>query len=169
MVKGRNSVKLEPCLKGHPRQTGEVKWRLHRSEDFWQNLVHWRRKWQPTPVFLPGEHHGQYERQQGMTLEDEPRLPPQGWKVSSMLLGKTREQLLKASERIKWLGQSGNDVQLYLVMKVKSNAVKNTAQEPGTLCPWIKVNWMWPSRRWQEWHQILGRNQWTKMDGNGRI
>ena len=21
--------------------------------------VHWRRKWQPTPVFLPGEFHGQ--------------------------------------------------------------------------------------------------------------
>ena len=22
-------------------------------------LMHWRRKWQPTPVFLPGESHGQ--------------------------------------------------------------------------------------------------------------
>ena len=22
-------------------------------------LYHWRRKWQPTPVFLPGESHGQ--------------------------------------------------------------------------------------------------------------
>ena len=22
-------------------------------------FVHWRRKWQPTPVFLPGEFHGQ--------------------------------------------------------------------------------------------------------------
>ena len=22
-------------------------------------VVHWRRKWQPTPVFLPGESHGQ--------------------------------------------------------------------------------------------------------------
>ena len=22
-------------------------------------FVHWRRKWQPTPVFLPGESHGQ--------------------------------------------------------------------------------------------------------------
>ena len=21
--------------------------------------MHWRRKWQPTPVFLPGESHGQ--------------------------------------------------------------------------------------------------------------
>ena len=22
-------------------------------------MIHWRRKWQPTPVFLPGESHGQ--------------------------------------------------------------------------------------------------------------
>ena len=36
--------------------------------------------------------------------------------------------------------------------KVKSNAVKNSiAKEFGVLGLWIKVNWMWPSRRWQEW------------------
>ena len=31
-------------------------------EEFWQNMVHWRRKWQPTPVFLSGEPKGQYEK-----------------------------------------------------------------------------------------------------------
>ena len=25
----------------------------------WVRKIHWRRKWQPTPVFLPGESHGQ--------------------------------------------------------------------------------------------------------------
>ena len=25
-------------------------------------VVHWRRKWQSTPVFSPGEPHGQYEK-----------------------------------------------------------------------------------------------------------
>ena len=25
----------------------------------WGGHVHWRRKWQPTPVFLPGKSHGQ--------------------------------------------------------------------------------------------------------------
>ena len=25
----------------------------------WAGKIHWRRKWQPTPVFLPGESHGQ--------------------------------------------------------------------------------------------------------------
>ena len=32
------------------------------SKEFWQNVGHWRRKWQPTPVFLPQEHHYHYEK-----------------------------------------------------------------------------------------------------------
>ena len=27
--------------------------------DPWVGKISWRRKWQPTPVFLPGESHGQ--------------------------------------------------------------------------------------------------------------
>ena len=27
--------------------------------DSWVGKMPWRRKWQPTPVFLPGEFHGQ--------------------------------------------------------------------------------------------------------------
>ena len=27
--------------------------------DSWVWKILWRRKWQPTPVFLPGEYHGQ--------------------------------------------------------------------------------------------------------------
>jgi len=27
--------------------------------DSWVGRIPWRRKWQPTPVFLPGESHGQ--------------------------------------------------------------------------------------------------------------
>ena len=27
--------------------------------DPWVRMMPWRRKWQPTPVFLPGESHGQ--------------------------------------------------------------------------------------------------------------
>ena len=27
--------------------------------DSWVEKIPWRRKWQPTPVFLPGEFHGQ--------------------------------------------------------------------------------------------------------------
>ena len=35
--------------------------RRHKRHRFnpWVGKVPWRRKWQPTPVFLPGESHGQ--------------------------------------------------------------------------------------------------------------
>ena len=29
------------------------------SRDSWVGKIPWRRKWQPAPVFLPGESHGQ--------------------------------------------------------------------------------------------------------------
>ena len=29
------------------------------GQDFTFTFMHWRRKWQPTPVFLPGESQGQ--------------------------------------------------------------------------------------------------------------
>ena len=47
--------------------------------------------------------------------------------VCNMLLGKNRGQLLRVTERMKRLGQSANDAQLWicLVVKVKFNAIKN--------------------------------------------
>ena len=47
--------------------------------------------------------------------------------MSSVLMRKSGGQLLIAPERMKHLGQSGNDAQLQmcLVVKVKSDAVKN--------------------------------------------
>ena len=33
--------------------------RLRCGFDPWVGKISWRRTWQPTPVFLPGEHHGQ--------------------------------------------------------------------------------------------------------------
>ena len=55
--------------------------------------------------------------------------------MSNMLLGKSREI---ASQRMKGLGQSRSDTQLWvcLVVKVKSDAVKSSfAKEPGMLGP----------------------------------
>ena len=31
---------------------------VHGVAKKWTRLIHWRRKWQPTPVFLPGESKG---------------------------------------------------------------------------------------------------------------
>ena len=54
-----------------------------------------------------------------------------GWKVSNMLLRKSGGQLLIAPEKMKPLAQSGNDAKLWmcLVVKIKSNAVKNNVAE----------------------------------------
>ena len=41
-----NSMKLSHALSGHPG------WARH-GEEFRQNVVHWRREWQTTSVFLP--------------------------------------------------------------------------------------------------------------------
>ena len=87
-------------------------------------MVHWRRKWQPPPVFLPGEPHDLYEKAKRY---DPQKMSHPGQKVSNMLLGKSRGQLPIAPERIKHLGQSKNNAQLWmcLVVKVKSDVVKN--------------------------------------------
>ena len=43
-------------VKNLPANAGDLK----RSKfDPWLGKISWRRKWQPTPVFLPGEPHGQ--------------------------------------------------------------------------------------------------------------
>ena len=55
-AKGINSMK--PCAM--PCRATQDRW--GHSEEFWQNVVHWRKKWQPTPVFLPGEPREQYEK-----------------------------------------------------------------------------------------------------------
>ena len=66
------------ALQGHPRQTG-------LSGEFWQQTVHWRRKWQSTPAFLTGEARDSMKKQKNTTLEYEP--PGRGVAV---LLGKSR-------------------------------------------------------------------------------
>ena len=111
---------------GHPRHMGH-------NEEFSQNLVHWRREWQTTQAFLLRELHEQYEKAKRYDTGS-----PPGQKVSSVLMRKSGGQLLIAPERMKHLGQSRNNTQLWmcLVVKVNFDVVKNNlAQEPGTLHP----------------------------------
>ena len=92
--------------------------------------------------------------------------PPPNRKGSSTLWGKSREQLLIAPKRMKQLGQSRNAAWFWmcLVVKVKSNAIKNSsAQEPGMLGPWIKVNWTHSSRRWQDWSTDRESPKWCYL------
>ena len=86
-------------------------------------MVHLRREWQTTSVFLPGEPHAQCEKQKDMTGEDEP-LWSEG--VRYAIVDKHRT-ITNSFRKMKWLGQNGNDTQLCmcLVVKVKSDGVKN--------------------------------------------
>ena len=54
-------------------------WRKHKLESRLpgeisitsDNVVHWRREWKTTSVFLPREPHEQYEKAKYRTLKDE--------------------------------------------------------------------------------------------------
>ena len=70
---------------------GHLRWTGH-SEEFWQNMVNWRRKWQPTLVFLPEEPYGQYEKAKRYDTRRWALLL--GQKASNMLLGKWKWKLL---------------------------------------------------------------------------
>ena len=147
---------MSHAIQGHPR------WR-HQSREFWQNVVHWRREWQTTSVFLPWETHEQYEK---ANRYDTGRwVSPPGGQVFNTLLAKSGE---KAPERMTRLSQSRNDTQLWMspVVQVKSDAVKNNiAQEPGILGPCIKVNWMWSTTRCQEWTSAFLKSSELKWTG----
>ena len=52
---GGNGSPLQPCCLENPMDRGA--WRATVSP--WTGKISWRKKWQPTPVFLPGESHGQ--------------------------------------------------------------------------------------------------------------
>ena len=59
VAKGRLSSGY--CLAGGSGKNPPVNAGDVRDErfDLWIRKIPWRRKWQPTPVFLPGKFHGQ--------------------------------------------------------------------------------------------------------------
>ena len=109
-----NSIKLWAHHAGPPKK------KSHGGK-LWQNMIYWRREWQTTSVFLPQELHEQYEKAKRYNW----KMSPLGRYMSNMLLQKSRKI---APERMKRLGQSRNDAKFWmcLVVKVKSDAVKNT-------------------------------------------
>ena len=74
-------INIEFTVNGLPRwlsgKESACQWRRHRRHQF----NPWRRKWQPTPVFLPGKSHGQ------RSLEG---YSPQGYKEQTWLLDQAR-------------------------------------------------------------------------------
>ena len=59
-----NSMKLSHALWGHPKQAS------HGGE-VWQNVVHWRKEWQTTSVFLPWNPMNSMKTQNDRILKEE--------------------------------------------------------------------------------------------------
>ena len=112
-----NSVKLGamPC-----RATQDGRLRVESSDKTWSTRGGNGKSLQYSCHKNPMDS---IKRQKDMTQ----KRSPTGQKVSNVLLGKSGGQILIAPESMKWLGQSGNDAQLWmcLVMKVKSDVIKN--------------------------------------------
>ena len=83
---------------------------------FWQNMVNWRREMVHHSSVLAARMPRTLWKGKKMW---HPKMSPLGWKVSNMLLGKSRGQLPIAPERMKWLGQSRNNAQLWKCLVVK--------------------------------------------------
>ena len=62
----RNSMKHWAicAIQGHARWTGH-------GVELWQNMVHWKKEWQSTPVFLLQEPHKDYEKVKKKKKEEE--------------------------------------------------------------------------------------------------
>ena len=93
---------------------------LGHGGGIWQNVVHWRREWQTTSVFLPWEPHEQYERQNDRILKE--KLPRSV--VPNMLLEISGEV---TPERMRGWSQRKKNTQLWmwLVIEARSDAVKS--------------------------------------------
>ena len=86
-------------------------------------MIHWRRKWQLTPVFLLQELHEIYEKAKHY---DTGRWAPMSESIK-YITGEEWRTIANSSRKNEEAGQSRNDAQLWicLVVKVKSDAIKN--------------------------------------------
>ena len=90
-----NSVKLRNAMWGEPRQSG------HGGEA-WQNVVHWRRDWQATSVFLPWEPYEQYDLAY-WALKDKGK-----WTISAQKKQKSKIELKEVNRWIKVFHSTSN-------------------------------------------------------------
>ena len=72
-------------VKNLPANAGDIR----HGFDPWVGKIPWKRIWQPTPVFLPGESHGQrglegYSPWDGKELDMAERLTISGWNPEGM-------------------------------------------------------------------------------------
>ena len=96
---------VDICLLGFPGgisgKESAYQCRRHRRRGFnlWVRKIPWRKKWQPTPVFLPGESHGQRDRG--------------AWQA-------TANRITKSQTQLKWLSTVGICISMMWVRRTDS-------------------------------------------------
>ena len=93
-------------------------------------FMHWRRKWQPTPVFLPGESQGRGSRLGSHRVGHDWSDLAEIWEGSSIIKGILKDLVLDELD----LWESGIREASYPVFSVISNRVQ--CCEPG-------LEWLW--------------------------
>ena len=144
--------------------------KMGHSEEFWQNVVHWRRKGQPTSVFLSGDPHGQYEKVKDKTLEDE--RSPFAWVRRCPICHWGRECITNVNRKNE---ASGPKQKWCSVVPVVVDENKTWCyKEKYCIGTWNvrtmnqgKLNMV--EQETARLYINIFRNQWTKMDGNGQI
>ena len=68
------------------------------SGEFWQNVIHWRREWQTTPVFLLWEPHEQYKKVKIYDTRRKPPPPPTTTRADGVQYATREEQTIIAKE-----------------------------------------------------------------------
>ena len=106
-------------------------------------FMHWRRKWQPTPVLLPGESQGRWSLM-GCRLW--------GRKESDMTERLNWTELIVLSIYSVALSLSSPcDIHIYICWYITITGYYAIFLFKS----WIKANWNWSNRRWQEWTLIF--------------
>ena len=130
------SMKLSHAVWGHLRQSG------HGGE-VWQNVIHWRREWQTTSVSSLENPINSMKRQKDRTLKDE--LPRS---VGAQYV--TGHQWRNNSRKNEGMKPKQKQHQVVDVTGDRGK-VWCCKEQPGMLGSWIKADWKWSNRRWQEW------------------
>ena len=143
---------------GHPRRMG------HCGE-FWQNVVHWRREWQTTSVFLPWDPHEQYEKAKRYNLKEE---PPRLVDVQ-YATGEEQKNSSRRNEEAepKWkqrpvVDVSGGESKVWFCKEQYCIGTWNVRSVKQGKLKMVKTG----DSKSEHWHF---RNWWTKMDQNERI
>ena len=137
---------------GHPRWTG------HGGE-FWQNMVHWRRECKSLQHSCLENPMNSMKRQKNRTPKDElPKSVGAQYATGEKWRNRHRkdEEMEPNQKQHPGVDVTGDGSKVWCCKN-------NIAQEPGVLGPWIKANWKWANRRWQEWTLTF----WESENYNG--